>query len=114
MVVKNIKKKCPQCGGKAVKLYQNKSKDGKRKWLPVAWHCTKCGHTYKVAGDTLIYPVGKEPYDPDYKRKCPKCSLKLVRIYRHINPKHGKQKWVSQGYYCERCKYIWMDKEIEE
>ena len=113
-MVCNIKKKCPQCGAKAVKLYQNKSTEGKRKWIPTAWYCTKCGHTYKVAGDTLIFPVGKEPYDESFKQQCPKCNLKLVRVYRHINPKHGKQKWVSMGYYCERCKYIWMDEKTQD
>ncbi|MGF3554530.1 MAG: hypothetical protein ACQXXF_04555 [Thermoplasmatota archaeon] len=55
--------------------------------------------------------MGKEPYDESFKEKCPKCGLDLVRLYRHINPKYGKQKWVSQGWYCTRCKYVWMDKK---
>ncbi len=109
-----IKKKCPQCGSKAVKLYQNKSIAGKRKWISISWYCTECGHTYKVARDTLIYPVGKEPYDESFNEKCPKCEKKLVRVYRHINPKNGKQKWVSKGWYCERCKYIWMDEKKDK
>jgi len=86
-VVINIKKKCPECGSKAVKLYQNKSIDRKRAWIPTAWHCTKCGYTYNVAADTLMY--------------------------KNINPKHGKQKWVSMGWYCTRCKYVWMDKKAK-
>ncbi len=112
MVIKIIKK-CPECRSKAVKLYQNKSFEGRRSWIPIAWHCTKCGYTYNVAADTLMYRMGNEPYEKSYNKKCPKCSLRLVRLYRHINPKHGKQKWVSKGWYCTRCKYIWMDKKTE-
>ena len=55
--------------------------------------------------------IGIETYDEKLDKQCPKCDLHLVRIYRHINPKHGKQKWVSLGWYCERCKYLWMDEE---
>ncbi len=106
-----IKKKCPECKGKAVKLYQNKSFDGKRTWLPTVWNCIDCGYTYNVAADTLMYKVGHDLYDGKYARKCPKCDLGLVRLYRHINPKNGKQKWVSLAWYCTRCKYIWMDKK---
>ena len=63
-----IKKKCPECGSKAVKLYQNKSFDGKRAWVPTAWTCTKCGYTYNVAAETLMYKIGSEPYDEKYKQ----------------------------------------------
>ena len=61
-----------------------------------------------------MYKVGKEKYKEAYKKKCPKCEKGLVRLYRHINPKHGQQKWVSLGWYCERCKYIWMDEDTKE
>ncbi|MCJ2513166.1 MAG: hypothetical protein LN408_01820 [Candidatus Thermoplasmatota archaeon] len=44
-------------------------------------------------------------------KNCPKCDLKLVRVYRHINPQNGKQKWLAIGKYCKRCKYIWMEKK---
>ena len=87
-----VKKKCPTCGSKAIKLYQNKSIDGRRTWIPIAWNCTKCDYTYNVAADTLMYRMGKESYDDSFKQKCPKCGLDLVRLYRHINPKHGKQR----------------------
>ncbi|MEF8879250.1 MAG: hypothetical protein V5A64_02510 [Candidatus Thermoplasmatota archaeon] len=106
-----IKKKCPECGGKAVKLYQNKTIEGKRRWVPVAWRCTECHHTYNVVADTLMYKIGHEPYKEEIGKKCPKCDKHLVRVYRHINPKHGKQKWVSLAWYCERCRYIWTDKK---
>lgn len=104
-----IKKKCPECDSKAVKLYQNKSINGKRKWLPTAWICTKCGYTYNVAAETLMYKIGHEEYKGEFNKTCPKCNLKLVRLYRHINPKNGKQKWVSKCWYCTRCKYMYMD-----
>ena len=107
-----IKKKCPECNSKAIRLYQNKSIDGKRAWIPTAWHCTKCNYTYNVAADTLMYKIGSESYKTSFNQKCPKCDLRLVRLYRHINPKHSKQKWVSMGWYCTRCKYVWMDKKI--
>jgi C4-type Zn-finger protein len=61
-----------------------------------------------------MYKIGNEAYDEKYHEKCPKCSLNLVRLYRHINPKYGKQKWVSVGWYCTRCKYVWMDKKTKE
>jgi len=109
-----IIKKCPECRSKAIKLYQNKSLEGKRSWIPIAWHCTECGYTYNVAADTLIYKIGSEPYDDSFNQKCSKCNLGLARLYRHINPKKGKQKWVSMGWYCTRCKYVWMDKKIED
>jgi len=109
-----IKKKCPECGSKAVKLYQNKSFEGKRAWIPTAWNCTKCGYTYYVAADTLMYKMGGDDYSQSFKKKCPKCSLGLVRLYRHINPKYGKQKWISQGWFCSRCKYVWMDKKSNQ
>ncbi|RLF33319.1 MAG: hypothetical protein DRM98_02475 [Thermoplasmata archaeon] len=107
--VVKIKKKCPECGSKAVKLYQNKSFNGRRTWIPIAWYCTKCGYTYNVVADTLMYKMGGEPYNENFNKKCPKCNLGLVRLYRHINPKHGKQKWISKGWYCTRCKYVWID-----
>ncbi len=113
MVIK-IRKKCPECTSKAVKLYLNKSFDGKRAWIPTAWTCINCGYTYNVAAETLIYKIGNELYEDKYHEKCPKCSLKLVRLYRHINPKYGKQKWVSLGWYCTRCKYVWMDKKTKK
>jgi len=62
-----------------------------------------------VVSDTLIYQIGDKAYQHSFRNKCPKCSLKLVRVYRHKNPKNAKQQWVSIGYYCTRCKYIWMD-----
>ena len=110
MVVEYIKKKCPECGGKAVRLYQNKTIEGRRKWVPTAWRCTKCNYIYTVASDTLLYPMGGDVYDESYRNKCPKCDLKLIRVYEHKNPVYGKQKWISAAWYCQRCKYIWMDK----
>lgn len=108
-----IKKKCPECNSKAVKLYQNKSFDGKRAWIPTTWLCTKCGYTYNVAAETLMYKIGHEPYDKKQNQKCKKCNQKLVRLYRHINPQNGKQKWVSICWYCSRCKYIYNDEKEE-
>jgi len=67
-----------------------------------------------VASDTLVYEIGKDPYNDSFKEKCPKCDLKLVRLYRHINPVYGKQKWVSVGWYCTRCKYAWLDEKKPE
>ena len=110
-VVYYIRKKCPECGSKAVRLYQNKSIDGKRKWIPLAWYCTDCSYTYQVVSDTLIYKIGDKAYQHSFGKKCPKCALKLVRVYRHKNPKNDKQQWISTGYYCTRCKYIWMDEK---
>lgn len=112
MVIK-IKKKCPECGSKVIKLYQNKSFEGRRAWIPIAWNCLKCGYTYNVAADTLMYKIGNEPYEESFKKKCPKCDQGLARLYRHINPQYGKQKWVSKGWYCTRCKYVWMDKKTK-
>ena len=85
-----------------------------RRWVPTAWLCTECGYIYNVASDTLIYKMGEEKYKSSFKEKCPKCSLNLVRLYRHKNPKKGKQKWVSMGWYCTRCKYVWMDEKSTE
>ena len=104
-----IKKKCPQCSGKAVRLYQNKTIDGKRKWVPTAWLCTDCNYLYTVASDTLMYPIGGKEYQESYNGKCPNCDLKLTRIFRHKNPVHGKQEWISTAWYCNRCKYVWLD-----
>lgn len=107
-----MRKKCPQCGGKAVKLYRIKTIEGKRTWLPTAWFCTSCKYVYHVAQDTLIYKIGGEGYDEQFQQQCPKCDKTLYRLYRHINPKQGKQQWVPYGWYCERCKYVWLDKQV--
>lgn len=77
----------------------------------MAWLCTNCGYSYDLIADTLMVKIGRETYKEDLKKRCSKCDLKLVRVYRHINPKNGKQLWVSLGWYCERCKYLWMDEE---
>jgi hypothetical protein len=111
MVVYLIRRKCPDCGSKAVRLYQHKSIKGKRKWIPIAWYCTNCTYIYQIVSDTLIYKIGDKDYKESFNRKCPNCSLKLLRIYRHKNSKYGKQQWISLGHYCSRCKYIWMDKK---
>ena len=55
--------------------------------------------------------MGEEYVDDRFEKTCPKCKLKLVRLYRHINPKEGKQQWIPTGFYCSRCKYIWVKKE---
>ena len=104
----NIRKKCPECESKAVRIYQNKSTDGIRKWEPIAWYCTNCEYIYNVISNTLIYKIGEKG---EVNNNCPKCDLKLVRVYRHINPQNGKQKWLAIGKYCKRCKYIWMEKK---
>ena len=56
-----------KCGSKAVRLYQNKTVDGKRKWIPIAWRCTKCGYVYTVVSDTLVYPIGGDDYQEFFK-----------------------------------------------
>ena len=56
-----------------------------------------------------MYKIGHEKYDEKQKQKCKKCGQGLVRLYRHINPQKGKQKWVSICWYCSRCKFIYMD-----
>lgn len=94
-----------------MRLYQNKTVDGKRKWIPISWHCTECDYVYTVASDTLLYPIGDEEYKESLKGKCPKCDLKLIRLFRHKNPMYGKQEWISSAWYCTRCKYVWMDKK---
>ncbi len=94
-----------------MRLYQNKTVDGKRKWIPISWHCTECDYVYTVASDTLLYPIGDEEYKESFKGKCPKCDLKLIRLFRHKNPMYGKQEWISSAWYCTRCKYVWMDKK---
>ena len=109
MVVLLIKKKCPQCNGKAVRLYQNKTINTKRKWVPIAWFCTECNFLYTVASDTLMYSVGGKNYKKS-NNKCPNCDMKLTRLFRHKNPLHGKQEWVSTAWYCIRCKHVWLDK----
>ena len=107
-------KKCPECSSKAVRLYINKTVDGKRKWIPVAWICTKCSFVYTVASDILIYPVGGEPYLENYDHHCPKCDLKLRRVFRHENPVHGKQQFLTMGWYCSLCKQVWLDQKQEK
>ena len=106
-----IKKKCPQCQGKAFRLYQNKTLDGKRKWVPTAWCCDDCHFLYTVASDTLMYPVGGKEYKETYNGICPNCEMKLTRMFRHKNPVKGKQEWISTAWYCSRCKYVWLDKD---
>ena len=109
----SIKKKCPQCSGKAFRLYQNKTIEGKRKWVPTAWCCSDCHFLYTVASDTLMYPVGGKEYKDSYSGKCPNCDLKLGRLFRHKNPVKGKQEWISSAWYCNCCKYVWLDKEVK-
>jgi len=104
-----MKRTCPKCHAKALRLYQNKTVDGKRSWVPTAWYCTSCEYTYFVASDTLIYSAGGEAYLDRFKKHCPKCDKSMHRMYHRRNPKHGKQEWISSGYYCDRCRYIWMD-----
>ena len=77
---------------------------------PIAWYCINCNYIYNVLSDTLIYKIGENQIVHD---NCPKCDLKLVRVYRHINPQKGKQKWIGLGKYCKRCKYIWIEKKEE-
>lgn len=89
-----------------MRLYQNISKNNVRRWKPIAWYCVKCNYIYNILSDTLIYKIGEKINVND---NCPKCDLKLVKTYRHINPQNGKQKWISLGKYCKRCKYIWID-----
>jgi transposase-like protein len=108
-----MKRTCPKCKSKAVRLYRSVTKDGKRTWEPVAWHCTTCGYTYYVAKETLIYDAGGKQYEPSTESHCTYCKDKLVRLYRHKNPVHGKQQWKSVGWYCKRCKYTWMDEKVE-
>ena len=55
--------------------------------------------------------MGEEYIDDNFEKTCPKCKLKLVRLYRHVNPKDGKQQWIPTGFFCSRCKYIWFKKE---
>ncbi|MBU0496741.1 MAG: hypothetical protein KKG04_02145 [Candidatus Thermoplasmatota archaeon] len=90
-----------------MRLYQNKSVDGKRRWVAVAWMCTICGYIYTVASDTLVYPLGGERYEESFHQLCPKCERRLIRVYQHKNPVHGKQEWISTAWYCTRCKYLW-------
>ena len=73
-------------------------------------YCVDCNYIYNVLSDTLIYKIGENQIVHD---NCPKCDLKLVRVYRHINPQKGKQKWSGLGKYCKRCKYIWIEKKEE-
>ena len=77
--------------------------------MPTAWFCTECSYVYTVASDTLMYPIGGKPYQESFEGKCPNCTLRLVRLFRHKNPVRGKQEWLSTAWYCTRCKYVWMD-----
>ncbi len=95
-----------------MKLYRNKTIQGKRRWISTAWFCTTCSYVYHVAQDTLIYRIGGDSYREQYQQHCPKCEKQLYRLYRHINPKHGVQLWVTMGWYCQLCKYVWLDKKL--
>ena len=106
----NIKKTCPKCSSKAVKLYTHQTVDNKRKWVPIAWLCTECSFIYQVASDTLLFKSGELISQEMVSDTCKKCDKKLVKIYRHKNPKHGKQEWIPIGLYCSRCKYTWVQK----
>lgn len=108
------KKKCPQCSKKAVRLYQSKTVEGRRKWVPVAWCCTDCFYTYTIASGTLMYSVGGKTYRESFQGKCPNCDQRLSRLFRHKNPAQGKQEWVSTAWYCARCKYVWIDEAGRE
>jgi len=61
-----------------------------------------------------MYPVGGKEYKESYSGKCPNCDLKLGRLFRHKNPAKGKQEWISSAWYCNCCKYVWLDKEGKE
>ena len=88
--------------------------DGKRKWVPIGWFCTDCSYIYQVASDTLIYKMGERWDQSSDLQTCPKCEKKLVRAYRHKNPKHGKQQWIAKGWYCNRCRYAWITSGTKE
>ena len=109
-----MKKTCPKCKGKSVKLYRNQTIEGKRKWVPLMWYCTSCSYIYQIAADILLYKSGElvDSNIPYYH--CIKCDKKLTRLYQHINPKYGKQQWLSLGWYCDRCKYAWVESSSEE
>ncbi|MDG6228799.1 MAG: hypothetical protein QCH96_02405 [Candidatus Thermoplasmatota archaeon] len=107
-----MKKKCPKCNHKAVKLYRIKTVDGKRRWIPTAWLCTNCTYVYHVAQDTLIYKIGGERYQEKFNQQCPNCDKRFYRLYRHINPRDGKQQWIPLAWYCERCKYVWLEENM--
>ena len=104
-----MKKTCPKCKGKSVKLYRNQTIDGKRKWVPLLWYCTSCSFVYQIKADTLFYKSGEEIELLKINKHCLKCEKKLVRLYQHKNPKYGKQRWISIGWYCDRCKYAWIE-----
>ncbi|MCX6666176.1 MAG: hypothetical protein NT038_09005 [Euryarchaeota archaeon] len=80
----------------------------------MAWQCTVCDYVYTVLADTLVYPIGDEQYKESYKGACPKCDLKLKRVFIHKNPMYGKQQFLSVGWYCTRCKYVWLDTKKEK
>jgi hypothetical protein len=104
-----MKKTCPKCKGKSVKLYRIQTIDGKRKWVPLFWYCTSCFYIYQVAADTLFYKCGEIVNTSLFQKTCSKCDKKLIRLYQHKNPKYGKQQWISIGWYCDRCKYGWVE-----
>ena len=87
--------------------------DTKRKWVPICWFCTDCSYIYQIASDTLIYKMGEAINQSSLSTHCPKCEKKLVRAYRHKNPKYGKQQWLSIGWYCDRCRYAWVEVPVE-
>jgi hypothetical protein len=64
---------------------------------------------YKIAADTLLYKSGDTYRFSLFEKKCLNCDKRLTRLYQHKNPKYGKQKWLSVGWYCDRCKYGWLD-----
>lgn len=103
-----MKKTCPKCSSKAVKLYIHQTINDKRKWIPTSWFCTSCNFIYRVVSDTLLFKCGEVVEHDKLQKKCPKCEKKLIHIYRHKNPKHGKQEWITIGLYCDRCKYTWI------
>jgi DNA-directed RNA polymerase subunit M/transcription elongation factor TFIIS len=104
-----MRKTCPKCKGKSVKLYRNQTVNGKRKWVPLMWYCTHCSFIYQIAANTLFYKSGEMIYQSPFSKHCPKCEKHLYRLYQHKNPKHGRQSWISVGWYCDRCKYSWIE-----
>ncbi len=109
-----MKKKCPECGGRAVRLYRNQTIDGVRKWVSIAWMCCDCKYVYTVAGNTLVYKMGSSAGTNTSGSSCPKCEKSLVKAYRHLNPKDGKQQWVAVGSFCPLCNYVWLKEQDEQ
>ena len=104
-----MKKTCPKCKGKSIKLYRNQTVDGKRKWVPIMWYCTSCSFIYQVAADTLLYKSGEVINASKLGKQCLNCGKNLFRLYQHKNPKYGKQQWISFAWYCSLCKYAWVE-----